>query len=261
MIYRSCIGGQKCASSRVYNFLYVNSVTPLPSHKERSILLNTKTDYVQDSVLYDFSTDTLYCDRSLYIAADSRFDVRVVIVGRDPLERTISAYWHYCRTGKIKPKMNFKDVFRQHPELISKSLIGERSSKWISKVGGENIFLTDFKKITDGTSELIRIANWLEIKLHPKVIVPDHNDPKRLSKSVFIERFIHDVSRYIRKVTPVSFHMGIKRNFYKILGGALTASVDFDRELELRTYVIKNFSGIFSNDRKQFLMLMDKYSK
>lgn len=261
MIYRSCIGGQKCATSTLYNFLYTNSVFPLPAHKERSVLLNTKIVSRQDSVLYDFSTDTLYNDHALDIVSDSSFDVRVVIIGRDPLDRTISAYWHYCRTGTISPKMNFKDVFGKHPELISKSLIGERSLKWISKVGDEKIFLTDFQNITDGTSELIHIANWLEIKLQPNIIVPNHIDPKRLSKSVLIERSIHDVSRYIRKVTPVSFHMGMKRIFYKIVGGALTKPVDLDQEIKLRNFLIKNFGKILANDRKQFVQLMNKYSK
>ena len=256
--YRACIGGQKCATSMLYQFLFINSESFLPPSKEQNIIPidNSTQMKLKDGLNYDFSTDTIYSDYALDRLLDSKLDSRIVIIGRNPIERAASAYWHYCKTGVINKNENLSEEFKKHPYLINKSLIGKRAKKWISILGKKNVFLSDFSLITQDLNEVFKISQWLEISLikNPKPL--RKIDPRRESKLPYIEKKVHNISRILRKILPRMFYHFIKKVYYKSFGKFFYKPINISEDKVINAYILKEYGTLLNSDRALFLELL-----
>jgi hypothetical protein len=97
-------------------------------------------------------------ERILSFSPDARF----VYIMRDPVERTISHYWHHVRwSGEHRPLMT---ALRADPYYTDTSHYAQQLSEYLQHTGRERVYALTLEALTeDPAGEMRRIYTWLGI--------------------------------------------------------------------------------------------------
>jgi len=107
-------------------------------------------------------------------------DARFIYVMRDPIERTISHYWHRVRWWRERRPM--LDALRQDPQYTDVSHYAMQLKEYLRLVDAGRIHvLTHEALLTDPTRELSRLFAWLGVNPSfrpPRILAPVNERPE-----------------------------------------------------------------------------------
>lgn len=161
---------------------------------------------------------TVYTQAPLFAGVPERIldfnpDARFIYVLRDPIERTISHYWHRVRWwGERRPLM---DALREDPQYTDVSDYARQLDVYLEHVPWRRIYTLTFEALVSDAFELSRLYAWLGIDpdFTPHVdrswmnASPDVVEQARglgwldrIRKSARYNRFGHRLPRTLRKL-------------------------------------------------------------
>lgn len=101
---------------------------------------------------------TRVAERILNFSPQARF----IYVMRDPVERTISHYWHFVRSSKERRPM--LSAIKANPEYIDVSYYAQQLREYLRHVGLERIFVVTFEELAANPAEqMSRMYAWLGV--------------------------------------------------------------------------------------------------
>ena len=87
---------------------------------------------------------------------------RFIYIMRDPIERTISHYWHFV--GSSRERRPMLAAIRSNPEYTNVSYYARQLSEYLQYVGPERIFVLTFEELRASPAEqMSRIYAWLGV--------------------------------------------------------------------------------------------------
>jgi hypothetical protein len=104
---------------------------------------------------------------------------RFIYVMRDPVERTISHYWH--RVGSSRERQPMLTAIQSDPEYTDVSYYAWQLSEYLKYVGRERIFVLTFEELRASPAEQMRrIYAWLGVdsSFHLPAIPAQHVTPE-----------------------------------------------------------------------------------
>jgi hypothetical protein len=87
---------------------------------------------------------------------------RFIYIMRDPIERTISHYWHFV--GSSRERRPMPVAIRSNPEYTDVSYYARQLGEYLQHVGRERIFVLTFEELlTNPAEQMSRIYAWLGV--------------------------------------------------------------------------------------------------
>ena len=128
-------------------------------------------------ILGESSTD--YSKLPLYDSVSERIwafnpDARFIYIMRDPIERTLSHYWHMAEhRNERRPLM---EAICQEPHYQDVSHYAMQLSPYLDRFGHEQIFITTFEEYKNSPDTVLtEIYDWLDVS-------PDHKPGQRAER-------------------------------------------------------------------------------
>lgn len=112
-------------------------------------------------------------------------DARLIYVMRDPIERTISHYWHRVRYHAEYRSISY--AIRTDPQYRDVSHYAMQLTPYFKHFDRDQVKLITFEELTRNTNETIRsIFRWLSIddSLASAATLPQHRTPELLDRSI-----------------------------------------------------------------------------
>lgn len=130
-------------------------------------------------------------------------DVKIIIVLRDPVERTYSHYWHLVRTGRAVS--GFEESLRRgHGTLIQRSCYREQVERYLQHFPSRNVefvlferFIEDIQKAVDGLCEFLEVPASLDVDE-----LGTHRNPSRYPRSLTLQLALNRCSPDHRPGVP-----------------------------------------------------------
>lgn len=151
-------------------------------------------------------------------------DARFVYVMRDPVERTISHYWHDVRvTSKIRDVMY---SLKNDPNYEYVSYYAMQLNEYLRYFDLDRFYLCTFEKLVQDSEALIRdIYNWLGID--NGVAIAGINQPKNVTPKSMLVLKANIIPYEIRMSTPVRQIMRwVPFSVQKAVGKILSNAID-----------------------------------
>lgn len=164
------IGGQKCASTWVYDILQGHPEVSLSRDKEIDFFSNywdrgyawyasqfdppesseaTAVGEVSPSYLSD-------ADAPERVAKYNR-DMRIVVTVRDPVERAYSNHKHNIRQGFVLgDDLRFEKAMERNPTYLEHGLYGECIARWLAHFPADQVLIVFFDDIQRDPGEVAR---------------------------------------------------------------------------------------------------------
>ncbi|MEO0963668.1 MAG: sulfotransferase domain-containing protein [Planctomycetota bacterium] len=184
-----CVGGQRCATSWLYEAIRGHPAMYLPRkevHFFNRDYANGLATYAElfapaapDQRCGEITPDYLtHPDAAARLAADLPKHTRFLVLLRDPVDR---AYSHYqltrCHGGRTR-EMTFLEACQRRPHLIDGSRYGHHLHRLVDAVGRERVRAWTDRDITDRPAEMLaEIFAWLDIDTAyaPRDLTARHN--------------------------------------------------------------------------------------
>lgn len=172
------IGGQKCASTWVYDILHGHPEVSLSRDKEVDFFSNywdrgyewyashfDVPESTEVSVIGEVSPSYLSdADAPERVAKYNR-DMRIVVTVRDPVERAYSNHKHNIRQGFVLgDDLRFELAMENNPTYIEHGLYGECIARWLAHFPADQVLIVFFEDILRKPGEVAReIFRFLDI--------------------------------------------------------------------------------------------------
>lgn len=171
-----CVGAQKAGTSWLYKCLEEHEDICAASGKETNFFLqsNTQTDLDYKKLFSHCQNPTWFFESSPLYLYDKmtpnhvlNYDqnVKVIIILRNPVARTISHYRHLYNNKKISNGTGILEAVEQFPELLSNSTYKENVNNYIEVFKRSNVMVLNFEEISKNPQGVIdKVAAFCEIK-------------------------------------------------------------------------------------------------
>lgn len=109
---------------------------------------------------------------------------RFIYIMRDPVERTISHYWHFV--GSSKERRSMLSAIQSNPEYTDVSYYARQLSEYLQHVGRERIFVLTLEELRANPAEQMRrMYAWLGVdsSFRPPGIPARHVTPAVVEKA------------------------------------------------------------------------------
>lgn len=147
---------------------------------------------------------------------------RFIYVMRDPVERTISHYWHFVLNSKERRPM--LSAIRSNPEYTDVSYYAQQLREYLQHAGRERIFVLTFEELAANPAEqMSHIYTWLGVdsSFRPPDIPARHVTPAVVDQARGGLTFLHrlrgdpsyaDIALYIpRAARKLGTRLAIRR--------------------------------------------------
>lgn len=113
----------------------------------------------ESSVSYTAAPWVVDCDKRIYAFNP---DARLIYLLRDPVERTISHYWHFVADGR--EDLDLMTALRRREEYRSRSDYARQLRPYLKTFGSDRIYVLTLEELTaDPASTFRRLFNWLGV--------------------------------------------------------------------------------------------------
>tara|TARA_B100000508_G_scaffold5606_1_gene4375 strand:+ start:7499 stop:8329 length:831 start_codon:yes stop_codon:yes gene_type:complete len=161
-----CAGAQKAGTSWLYKCLEEHKEICAADGKETNFFLSenkkSSEEYLNlfkqcDNRPYLFEASPLYLyelDTAHKILTKTS-NAKVIIILRDPVERTISHFNHLKNTGVISKELSLVEAVKGRPELLEHSRYKKYCEPYINQFPNTNILFLNFDDIKERPQEII----------------------------------------------------------------------------------------------------------
>jgi hypothetical protein len=158
-----CIGAQRSGTSWMFSCFSEHPEIFMPQKEMHffdrfplSELDSYRAKFSQpEKVCGEITPDYLSSGEAVDKIAMSCPDAKIIVILRDPVERTSSSYMLYKEQGVTKDK-SLSDVFKNRSDPFTKSLYGEQLEYLFSKINAENIKVVFFERIKTEPEKLLK---------------------------------------------------------------------------------------------------------
>ncbi len=205
------IGGQRCASTSIINFLSNSNQIVTPKNNEQLFFFSDKFDSSEDYKKYHlnfihnyfkkfnfkkklFAEKTPeYCLKSNYLENIYKYNnnIKIIFIFREPYSRIQSAYELYQKQGYLNTLNKFLIDNNQKYNIQEFSLYSKIFKRIFNIFKIENVLIIDFKKINDDITKK-EISKFLNIDL-TNIEVPKSNSFKTSKTN---ENYISEIKNF-----------------------------------------------------------------
>lgn len=167
----------------------------------------------QPGQILGFKRPNLLASSTAPARLDERFPgLKVIAILRDPLERLVSAYYHYMRSGfvPVRELDSGLPAILDHPrphtrdhELLEFSLYGKHLERWVGQLGHERVKVVILEEERDQRAVLRELAGFVGAEPSRVGDVPR----RRMQGTYSIPRL-----RAWRAVSPLIYSYGPRRD-------------------------------------------------
>ncbi len=130
-------------------------------------------DAEEDQIIGEDSTGYLASKNAPARIASQKKDIKIIVLLRNPVDRTYSHYWHNVRAGRIGH--SFENTLRFFPNtILRRSLYKQQLERYIRYIAESNLKIVVFEEFIKNKSETINdIICFLGLddnKLNPKFL-------------------------------------------------------------------------------------------
>ena len=179
-----CLGGNKCGTTWLYQMLKQHPELNLSLVKEPHFFTKNRDkgldwytsnwDLNQKGLKGECSTTYFYSELGQRKIKDLFPNVKVLILLRNPEDRSISHFRHLLRGQKVENYTQF--INDRHPEVIDNSIYFDKIQKTVEIFGQENTKVLLFDHISAKPRELLRdVFQFLNVNLS---FMPKNYDQK-----------------------------------------------------------------------------------
>jgi hypothetical protein len=113
----------------------------------------------ESSVSYTAAPWVIDCDKRIH---EFNPEARLIYIMRDPVERSISHYWHFVVDGReTRPML---EAMRKKEEYVSRSHYARQIWPYIETFGRDRLFLLTLEELTAEPKEVFRrLFHWLGV--------------------------------------------------------------------------------------------------
>ena len=167
-----CIGPQRTASSWLQEVLQCHPSVCLPKGVKETMFFDLRYAKGLDWYNWHFehSSEGQKCGEIAPTYFDSpeacerivslRPNIKIIIMVRNPIERTFSLYRHHFSKGRIG--VDFQTALSMHPELISSSKYSQHATYWESAIPRDQIaYIWQDEVVTDPEAVLSKICDFI----------------------------------------------------------------------------------------------------
>lgn len=157
-----CVGGNKCGTTWLSAMLTQHPELAVASSKEphffsahydRGLAWYRERWEGVEGLRGEFSTSYLYDDKALRRLSEHFPAVRLLVLLRHPLERSVSHFRHRLRTERAEDPAAF---LRSYPEIVENSLYGERLASLEKLFAPEQVRVLFFDDVREWPLRLLR---------------------------------------------------------------------------------------------------------
>lgn len=249
------VGPQRTSTTWIYEILLNSGKLNLPKRVKETFFFDQKftkglTYYI--SLFENYDTNLITGEIAptyfhSYEAAERIFSInnkcKIIIIYRDPIERSISLYKHHYRKGRVGK--DFKKAIIKRPDIIETSRYSLYSKIWIDRFGNENVLMVHYEDLKHKPQKFLdEITSFIGIER----IVLSVNDCIKVNQSSIpkyriIAKYFAVVAGVIRKY---DFHslaefgkkIGLKKVFE---GGKEHGKFNYDKELVKAQFTEQDF--------------------
>lgn len=144
-------------------------------------------------------------------------NIKIIIVLRDPIERTFSHYSLWRNNGKISPKLKFQDFMRKHKKIIDISDYKKHLDNFYDYFPREQILLLDFEELVTEPSNLIKkIEFFLGVReIDYDLDKLEYNSSNNIKLKLLKSSYIRKLKNYIPKTFKTLLLRHFNRNSKK----------------------------------------------
>lgn len=222
------VGGAKSGTTTLYSLLKGAQSLRVPDkkdfhffdydenyHKGFDWYKSNFPDKDSGMVTGEVAANYLYLEAARDRVISSNVNIKVIILLRDPVQRTISEYKHHFRNGSLK---NTLDYYISNPDapiegnlrynpwhiLVERSKYSHWINMWAEKVDKNNILLLDISELNDIGCLQTSLSKFLCLeKLYLKNV--QRENEAFIPKSLFVSQLLKGDSgmkRLLRKLVP-----------------------------------------------------------
>jgi hypothetical protein len=163
-------------------------------------------------------------------------NIKILVVVRDPIDRTISDYYHSIRKGLIPANMTFDDYI-QDEKRLEYGLYAKYLKHYFRIFESTSIHIIEMKEFNDNPKDSIsKVYEFLNVssKFIPKNLDKKVNqgDLKRL---LFIEKMMTKTSKYFNDLGYIRLIEAIKRTGFPNLIRRLNRSKKTKQEIPAKS--------------------------
>jgi len=124
-------------------------------------------------------------------------DARLIYVMRDPIERTISHYWH--RVRHLGEHRSLSYAIKNDPQYCDVSYYAMQLAPYLERFRQDQIKLVTFEELTGNTNETIgSIFRWLNIgSIAPATTQPENVTPETVTKATWVRHHLRQTNRLL----------------------------------------------------------------
>jgi hypothetical protein len=206
------LGAQKSGTSWVYACLYEHPEICAPVKEihffSRPRFEKGKEWYEShfagcaEKITGEFSTSYLYSKEAPSRIKEFYPEVKLIAILRNPVDRAISQYKNALKGGHISSALSFEDFMKEDETVIGQGRYFEQLERYYQHFNKEQILVLIYEDIQKDPQLFIsKVYRHIGVKddfvpsmLHSEINVA------RMPKVIFIERVMHHLSEFLRRV-------------------------------------------------------------
>ena len=166
---------------------------------------------------------------------------KFIYVMRDPIERTISHYWHNVRSRKKTERRDIMSALKKDSTLVNYSDYATQLEPYLDRFGRERVYILTMEELLSGPDQsLVEIFKWLEVS-NPDYCVKfekKHTTPQIVTQKIgWLSRLrFHPVWNCLGPFVPSKIRTGLRK---------LSEPTSIDRKKVDLTEAIEHLKHVF----------------
>ena len=205
------IGAQRCGTSWMAMCFWEHPEIFMPGKELHFFDRQKNTDvseyfakFIQtDKTQGEFTPDYLSDREAIDLIAENCPSTKLIVVLRDPAERTMSSFKLYKERGKLEDHITcLDDVYKKGHPTFKKSLYGKQIEYLFSKVDPDNVLVVYYDDIRDKPQDLLkRVYEFIGVNRDfvPSSLRQNFNSSSLIVENAKINSVLTSVQNYLYK--------------------------------------------------------------
>jgi hypothetical protein len=213
MIHFIGIGAQKSGTSWVYACLYEHPEICAPV-KEIHFFSRPRFEKgigwyeshfqkcVEGKKKGEFSTSYLYSKEAPSRIHTLYPEAKIIAILRNPVDRAVSQYRNSIKSGEITETTSFEDFAKDEKSVLEQGLYSVQLERYFKLFPKEQILVLVYEDIKkDPKAFMKRIYQFLDVDdIFESSMLTSEINVARTPKTLFVERSMHHMSEFLRKI-------------------------------------------------------------
>jgi hypothetical protein len=150
----------------------------------------------------EFSTSYLYSEEAPSRIHALYREVKIIAILRNPVDRAVSQYRNSIKSGEITEATSFEDFAKDEKSVLEQGLYSVQLERYFELFLREQILVLVYEDIKkDPKAFMKRIYQFLGVDdTFESSMLNSEINVARTPKAVFVDRFMHHVSEFLRSV-------------------------------------------------------------